>query len=381
MRKLITTDCHVAVPYAVLDELPASYREHFPRVEQRDDGEYLRMPDGPSMMGIPTGDREIKLEGDAEARSALGGCPGSHPSFEPAEVMADLEADGVHGAVLIGRIASTATDAAVPLEVDVAYCRVVNDWMAEHWAPYLDRAAPGIVLPYRDPVASAKELERCAAMGMRPALLPDGIFESPYHRAEWEPVWEVANALKVPITMHVGSTRRPATAPRDVFPGLGFVGWYNQCTGMGESLGWLTFSGVFERYPDLHVIMTEGYAGWLGFAISFWDHHWSDSRYRDIGETVAMFKAWDAKLEAPPGYYLRRQAHATFMWDPAAIALREITGTDCLLWGNDYPHLEGSYPFSQEWVDKQFAGVPESEVEAMTSGNAARIFGIDISGA
>ena len=114
---------------------------------------------------------------------------------------------------------------------------------------------------------------------------------------------------------------------------------------MGETLGWLTFSGVFERYPDLHVIMTEGYAGWLAFAIQFFDHHWSDSRFGAMSHQSTSGRSLEAPtLEAPPSYYLKRQAHATFMWDPMAIQNREITGTDCLLWGNDYPHLEGSFP-------------------------------------
>ena len=120
---------------------------------------------------------------------------------------------------------------------------------------------------------------------MRPALLPDAYGDKPYHLAEWEPFWEAANALKMPISMHVGGTRQPMAvlASFQPYKGIGFVGWYNQCVGMGETLGWLTFGGVFERYPDLHVIMTEGYAGWLAFAIQFFDHHWSDTRVRRDG--------------------------------------------------------------------------------------------------
>ena len=34
-------------------------------------------------------------------------------------------------------------DAGTPPEVDVAYCQIVNDWLAETWTPYLDRVAPG----------------------------------------------------------------------------------------------------------------------------------------------------------------------------------------------------------------------------------------------
>jgi predicted TIM-barrel fold metal-dependent hydrolase len=373
MGKRITSDCHVAVPYTVLSELPEDYRPHFPRLETRDDGEYIRLPDAQQRMGldIPT---EVRVEGDAAARMAVGACDEAHPSFTPSEVLADLERDGVFGAVLIGRIA-TMTDT-MPIDADIAYCEIVNDWTAENWAPYLDRVAPGIVLPYRDVAACVKELERCAAKGMRPALLPDGIGMKPYHRAEWEPLWEAANALKLPITMHVGGTRQVPNpdAPIEVYEGMAHVGWYNQCVGMGETLGWLAFAGVFERYPDLHVVMTEGYAGWLAFAIQFWDHHWNDSRFGKI----SAFGEWAPKIEAPPSYYLKRQSHATFMWDPMAIELRHLTGNDCLLWGNDYPHPEGSFPFSEEWISKQFTGVPEAEVDAIVCGNAARLFGITV---
>ena len=373
MRDLITTDCHVGVPYEALDELPASYRKWFPRVETRQDGDYLVTPAPQEMMGAlePTA---VPVQGDQAVRMSVGAADEAHPSFAPSEVLADLERDGVKGAVLIGRI-SVGHDT-MPVDADIAYSELVNDWTAEHWAPYMDRVAPGIVLPYRDVTESVNELERCAAKGMRPALLPDGIGTQPYHSAEWEPLWEAANALKMPISMHVGGTRQPPnpTWPTAPYKGLAFVGWYNQCVAMGETLGWLTFSGVFERYPDLHVIMTEGYAGWLAFAIQFWDHHWNDSRFK----LIANFGDWAPSLEAPPSYYLKRQAHATFMWDPLAIEVRHITGTDCLLWGNDYPHREGSFPWSQEWIDKQFGGVPETDIDAIVRGNAADLFRIRI---
>ena len=258
-------------------------------------------------------------------------------------------------------------DAGTPPEVDIAYCQVVNDWLAETWGPYLDRVAPGFILPYRDVAASVKEFERAVGMGLRPALLPDGIYDRPYHMAEWEPLWEVADALKVPFTMHVGGPRyAPNPNPQNaVYPGIADVAWYTLCCMMGETLGHLTYNGMFEKYPDLHLVMTEGYAGWLGFAMQFFDHHWSDSRLHSLGIGASPASP---KIDAPPSVYLKRQAHATFMWDPIAIRNRDVTGVDCLLWGNDYPHNEGSFPFSQEWVDKQFAGVPEGEIDMMVRG-------------
>jgi predicted TIM-barrel fold metal-dependent hydrolase len=379
-RRLITTDCHIAPPYSLVEELPESYREHFPRLDRRADGAYVVQPlqrEMVAMMGDAGRGMKVDDEPRALARAAVGNvCDEAAPSFDAAEQLADLERDGVYGAVLIGRL--SAFDFDTPPEIDAAYCKLVNDWQAETWGRYLDRVAPGIYLPFKDVGASVKELERAAGMGLRPALLPDGIFDTPYHLPAWEPLWEAADGLGVPITMHVGGMRMPgAYRERELthrHAGSHFIGWYNQCVGMGETLGWLTFSGIFERYPNLHVVMTEGYAAWLAFAIQFYDHHW-EGRF---GATSHMMGGDAGKLEAPPSLYLKRQAHATFMWDPVAVRVRDVTGLDCLLWGNDYPHREGSFPFSQEWVDKQFAGVPEDEVDIMVRGNAARIFNIDI---
>ena len=48
------------------------------------------------------------------------------------------------------------------------------------------------------------------------------------------------------------------------------------------------------------------------------------------------------------------------------------------MWGSDYPHIEGTAPYSDEAIAKTFAGVDRSEVEAMLGGNAARIYGFDL---
>jgi predicted TIM-barrel fold metal-dependent hydrolase len=379
-RRLITTDCHIAVPFSLIDELPQSYRQYFPHIERGEDGPYLKLRHPRAMMSEevmaappPEG---VKVSDDPEflARMAVRNvCAGGKPSFDPAEQLADLERDGVYGAVLIGRF--DGFDEWAPIEADIAYCRVVNDWLAETWGPYLDRVAPGIHLPYRDVAASVKELERAAKLGLRPALLPDAIFHRPYHLQEWEPLWEAANDLRIPFTMHVGGLRSPPGAASAAYPGGAEVSWYNLCGAMGETMGWFTYSGIFERYPNLHIVMTEGYAGWLAFAMEFFDHHWQQSRFRTLGIGADVMQP---KIKDPPSTFLKRQAHATFMWDPVAVRNRDLTGLDCLMWGNDYPHNEGSFPDSQDWIERQFAGAPEADIDAIVRGNAARLFRINV---
>ena len=383
-RKMITTDCHVSTPYSVVDQLPEKYREHFPRIDRRDDGDYLVHPRLPARMAAMAGGSSdgVQLPTDdpaAVARMAWGNvCPEASPSYDPAEHLAQLELDGVYGAVLIGEAGHLAPE--VPIDAQIAYCQAVNDYSAETWGPYLNRVAPGILLPFDDIAASVKELERAAGLGLRPALMPEAIEELPYYAPEWEPLWEAASALNVPITMHVGGRRfaggKSAGAIEAMMspsPGKADIGFYTTSVLMGETLGWFVFGGVFEKYPDLHIVMTEGYAGWMAFAMQMYDHHTQQSRFSTISEMMGGIK-----LEAPPSYYLKRQAHATFMWDPLAVRSRDLTGLDCLMWGNDYPHFEGSFPFSKEWNDKQFDGLSDAEIDQLTHGNAARIFRIEV---
>ena len=241
--KLITADCHIAPPYELIDELPEHYREYFPRIEKDENGKDTFKAGHIVSMAMMAGEG-AESDITADATGAVGNVVAeAHPSFDAAEQLADLERDGVYGAVLIGRI--TDMPNAIPADADSAYCKVVNDWLAETWGPYLDRVAPGIHLPFKDVAASVAELERTAGMGLRPALLPDGIFERPYYMDEWEPLWEAADSLRIPITMHVGGLRSPLVGPGLMaYPGRQDIGWYMQSCGMGETLGWMTYSGV-----------------------------------------------------------------------------------------------------------------------------------------
>ena len=66
------------------------------------------------------------------------------------------------------------------------------------------------------------------------------------------------------------------------------------------------------------------------------------------------------------------------MYDPVAINNRDTTGLDTLMWGNDYPHPEGTWPESQRVNDDQFDGVSHEDLDAIVNGNAARVFGFDL---
>jgi hypothetical protein len=71
------------------------------------------------------------------------------------------------------------------------------------------------------------------------------------------------------------------------------------------------------------------------------------------------------------------QFHVSFQDDPVAVACRNITGLSTIVWGNDYPHAEGTFRGSRELLAKQMAGVPDVERKAMFGGTLGGLLGFE----
>ena len=84
------------------------------------------------------------------------------------------------------------------------------------------------------------------------------------------------------------------------------------------------------------------------------------------------------KLDEPLSSYFKRQFWATFEDARAGILTPELIGVDRLMWGDDYPHTEGTFPNSKQQIAKDFVGVPKDEVYQMVIGNAAELFGLQV---
>ena len=61
--------------------------------------------------------------------------------------------------------------------------------------------------------------------------------------------------------------------------------------------------------------------------------------------------------------------------DRAGILTRDVTGVETLLWGSDYPHTEGVWPFLRRQIAHDFAGIPAADTRRIVHDNAVAIFG------
>jgi hypothetical protein len=108
---------------------------------------------------------------------------------------------------------------------------------------------------------------------------------------------------------------------------------------------------------------------WLGY----WDAELPPQQQTSMAQLFRLNEKWPYPLM--PSEYVRRQFHVSFQDDPVAVACRHITGLSTLVWGNDYPHAEGTFRGSRQLMAEQFAGIPEDERDAMVGGTLGGLLG------
>ena len=159
----------------------------------------------------------------------------------------------------------------------------------------------------------------------------------------------------------------------------------------------LIAGGVPERFPDLHFGLIEFNAHWLlslmgsmdkawvtgiGQDSDWWLGRWDPERRptADDQSTMARLFHLNEKWHLPlkPSEYVQRQFHVSFQDDPTAVAARNLTGVSTIIWGNDYPHAEGTFRHSQELIADQFVGVPDDERAAILGGTLGGLLGFKV---
>jgi predicted TIM-barrel fold metal-dependent hydrolase len=133
----------------------------------------------------------------------------------------------------------------------------------------------------------------------------------------------------------------------------------------------MIFSGVFERHPRLKVGSVENEGGWAAYFVKRMDHIYVENPDYDRVTNPRFAN------DALPSDFFRENVYVCFSEDDVALHNREIIGVGNLMWGNDYPHAESTFPKSREIVDARFAAVPHAERIKMTRDNVAALFGFE----
>lgn len=265
------------------------------------------------------------------------------------------------------------------LELRWAGLKAHNRWLAEFCGRSNGRLAGVAQILLNDVEAAVEEIHWIADNGLRGGILLPGVPEDsglpPLYAADYDPIWAACAEAGLPVNHHGGGG---APIPSMSHDAAGAVWVFENHWWAHRAFWHLMFSGVFERHPSLRFVMTEQASGWIPELLKGMDM--ATARFADQGSALSRFAGKTAgSLPLKPSEYWARQCWvgASFM-RPIEAELRHEIGIDKIMWGSDYPHSEGTWPFSNEALRHAFADVPEDELRPMLGGNAAHVYGFDL---
>jgi hypothetical protein len=218
-----------------------------------------------------------------------------------------------------------------------AICHATNEWQKADWTSQDSRLKASVVIPYEDTVASVKEIELRANDADFAQVFFLSKTNEPLGQRRYWPIYEAAAASGMPVGIHAfGNGGWPNTAG-------GWASYYiEEMVGHGMAqqavLTSLILEGVFERIPNLKVVLIEGGLAWaaaLGWRL--------DAQWKKLRQELPH-------LKRAPSEYIRTNVWFTTqpIEEPEPrTQLAEVfdwIGWDRILFATDYPHWDYDDP-------------------------------------
>jgi predicted TIM-barrel fold metal-dependent hydrolase len=367
MTKIWTNsgDSHFLEPEDLWQEgLPKHLAELTPRAEKDPDGEYETVHvDGqvfrrklPSSAAVKFTEESMKPQGSRDARARLD----------------DLDKEGVWGEVIFPSLGMWASTFRTP-ELLKACMRASNEWALEDICAVSPRYVVTAQISTLNVDHAVEELQWAADKGFKAVFLPTTPHPSAddWHRDSWEPLWAAAEDAGMVLAFHIGTdpvdmTLGGATGGLGLVyrgPG-GAVMNYAETTFSGQRAAMkMVASGALDRHPNLKVLISEGGATWVPFLGD-----------RMIEGYRQHHMAVRPKLSRDPKEILFTQVYASFQHDVTAVAAYEHMGYRNVMFGSDYPHMEGTFGHTQDTLKTLFDGVSDETRLRITQGTFYELF-------
>ena len=340
--------------------LPKEMADRMPRTERDEDaGTETVHIDGQSFV------RRLPNPALEEFRENSSRAPGARDARAR---LLDLDTEGIWGEVVFPSLGMWNNSFRDPALLKAAV-KASNDWALQEIQGVSSRlviAAQVSMLSIDDAI---DELHRVAAKGAMAVFMPTTppTAQDDYHRDAWEPFWAAAEEAGMVLAFHIG------TDPVDLSSetvGINFRGPggailnYVETTYSGQRAATkLVASGALDRHPDLKVLISEGGATWVPFL--------ADRMTEAYRQHHMMVRP---KLQHTPREILYQQVYASFQHDETAISALTANGYQNVMWGSDYPHMEGTFGHTQETLHGLFDDVPAEVTHRITVGAFLELF-------
>lgn len=380
---LISADSHITPPpEAVAEYLEAAYQPWL-RDYLDENAAWLRMLEflkfPPDVLEIIDPDNAIRDGGDT--------------GWDVDRRLLEMDREGVAGELLLASTHAAATpffgyaNREYPADVRLAGTRAYHRWVADFIAAAGGRLfAVALSGPCLDIDEAVTDLRWCAGHGFRSIAVPGAVADArlPAVRdAYFEPFWKACVELDMVLSVHASHGRVQGgfmpfveritrelgedATPQQIQNALGSGDHpdspFAPDLAPQQVLWELMIGGVFDRHPDLKIAFTEVRSDWVPQTLAVLD---------------AAFDAGNTTLHKRPSEYWQSNCMAgASSIKQSEVRLRYQIGVDHLMFGRDYPHAEGTWPNTFDWLRHAFVGVPEAEVRLILGENAMRCYGLD----
>jgi predicted TIM-barrel fold metal-dependent hydrolase len=263
-------------------------------------------------------------------------------------------------------------------ELRLAGVRAHNRWLVDWCNEFPERRA-GIgqifVNDLDDAIEDVKWIKDHGLRGgiLLPNIPPDATWMKHLFDPSFERLWAVCEDLELPVNSH-GGTGVPdfGKVPAAQLLYITEAGFYSQ-----RPFLHLLLSGVFERHPRLKFVLTEMGAAWIPPLLKRMDS--TLSRIRATGATGEIRYGKDSILPQNATDYFKQNCYVGMSQPrPADVEAAFELGVERFMWGSDYPHDEGTHPFTREHLRQLFHDVDETTLRRFLGGTAAELYDFDM---
>lgn len=228
-------------------------------------------------------------------------------------------------------------------ELTTAYCRAYNRYIVDFCSEGEGKLVPIAHLSLFDPEAAAEELERAVKSGAKGAFVGTFTMTAKSHgHPDHDVLWAKAQELGVPIGIHPTLEPPWAVASQRFKDIKGKNTWFHNVIarqGMQQAFYSLFEFGVFDKFPELKIVVLEAGGGWIASALDR-----MDGAYESVlGRAMP--------LKEKPSFYFKRQCWISADPDETALPLIiDLVGDDKFFWASDYPHPDHSPEYISDLV-------------------------------
>lgn len=370
---IVSSDSHLGPPPTLFrDRIDARFRDRLPRMERDEEGRLWAYMEGSRPVQI----HEIAVTGEDLYRTKSGS--GSNLNDDSSGVLekrlSDLDQDGIDAELCFPNGPALLAYWTKDVEFAQAQFSIYNDWAHELTRDHRQRMNVAACVATADIDMAIAEIDRVAKMGFRvltlpckPIYGPPNVADINYNLPVFDRMWAAIEERDLAMTFHVSTGMDPRSSRGNGGAIVNYV--VHSMSPTAEPVVNLCASGVLDRFPKLRFATIEAGCGWVP-----WMLHSMDEGYKKHH----MWVRPKLKHGLPSEYY-REHGYASFAEDPVGMELVESHGLENnFVWGNDYPHHEGTFPHSAEAIERTMTNLRDDTRAKLLGLNAARAFRFEI---